>query len=95
LKGSGAELVKVEKKEDSDKLAAFKQEQRDKRAAEKAAKKTKKTKKDGNWKVTIGNTSIGNASNPKLQKKKEPTTAEKKEKMDAIEARSNKGYKIS
>jgi len=77
LKNSSAELVKVKskKKEDSPELAKFKQEQRDRRAADKAAKKAakkakknkNKSKKSKNWKVNIGNTSIGNASNPDLQ----------------------------
>tara|TARA_R100001510_G_C7648624_1_gene205984 strand:- start:57 stop:836 length:780 start_codon:yes stop_codon:yes gene_type:complete len=68
--------VKKKKKEDSPELIAFRKaaEERRKKAkqAEKDAKKAeklkkKKKKKDRNWKVNIGNVSIGNASNPELQ----------------------------
>jgi hypothetical protein len=111
VKGSKNKLpklirVKNKKKEDSRELAAFKQQMLDRRKAdkqaEKDAKKAKKNKgknkkkKDHNWKINIGNVSVGNASNPELQKKKEPTAAEKKAKLDAIRSRSekNKNYKV-
>ena len=56
------------------------------------ASKTK-SKRDPNWKVKIGNTTIGNTSNPTFDKKKEPTASEKKAKMDAIDARSGRPFR--
>jgi hypothetical protein len=72
----GAELVKTKKKkgketwsqETRDWHANYEKEQNEKKQAEKNSKKKKvKTKKKKNWKVNIGDTSIGNASNPDLQ----------------------------
>lgn len=84
-------LVKVKKtkKEDSRELAAFKQQMLDRRKAdkqaEKDAKKAKKNKgkkkKDRNWKVKVGDTSIGNASNPELQKKNLTEKEKRKKKL--------------
>ena len=100
---TGVKLYKAEKKADSAELVAFKQELRNKRAADKAAKKAaKKAKRNENkstkkkdWKVKIGNTTIGNTSNPTFGNNQEPSDSEKEAKMSAIDARSNKGYKIS
>tara|TARA_R110002012_G_scaffold199909_1_gene368842 strand:+ start:2287 stop:2766 length:480 start_codon:yes stop_codon:yes gene_type:complete len=85
----GLVKVKKTKKEDSRELAAFKQQMLDRRKAdkqaEKDAKKAKKNKgkkkKDPNWKVKVNDTSIGNASNPELQKKNLTTEEKTKKKL--------------
>jgi|21_taG_2_1085346.scaffolds.fasta_scaffold01092_9 hypothetical protein len=86
----GLVKVKKTKKEDSRELAAFKQQMLDRRKADKQAekgakkiaKKNKvKKKKDSNWKVKVNDTSVGNASNPELQKKNLTTEEKRKKKL--------------
>ena len=68
---TGQKLVKSEKREDSVELANFKAEMIANREASKNNNnndklKKVKTKKKKNWKVSVGNKTIGNASNPDL-----------------------------
>jgi|21_taG_2_1085346.scaffolds.fasta_scaffold09434_4 hypothetical protein len=96
LKNSSAELVRVKKKKkaDSPELIAFRKKAEERRAADKQAakdakknKKKNRNKKDRNWKVTVGDTSIGNASNPELQKKNPTTEEKRKEALQAANRR--------